>query len=368
MKKILFIHQNLQGGGAEKVLLDIINNFDFTTYEVTLLLYEGTGIYQNQLDQRVRVISLLSSKEVVVLGYLRKLSLWFLLDVYLKLKLNSSLKDNRYDTIISFMEGISVKCHSFLINRSKKNISWVHIDLVLNNWCSNEFRSLQEQRMIYKKIDRIVAVSDGVKTSFEKLFPGLHADVIYNLIDRRQIYEKARQDQYKKTRFTVCNVGRLAEQKRQDRIVEVAEICKKNNLDIDFIILGQGPLLDMLKSMVKERGLNKVHFLGFKSNPYPFIASSDVFLLTSDSEGYPLVVCEALCLGKPIIATDITGPHELLCDGSGILTTKEPIQIYNALYELYTNKKLLAQYNEKALAKSSIFDIARQMHDIYQVL
>ncbi|RHH48301.1 MULTISPECIES: glycosyltransferase [Bacteroides] len=368
-KEILFIQQNLQGGGAEKVLLDIINNLDFNTYNITLLLVDGSGIYNNQIDNRVKTFTLLSFKEIIALGYLRKAHLWFIVNNYLRLKLKKRLHNAKYDTIVSFMEGISAKCHKFISDRASRNVSWIHIDLLLNNWCLNEFSSIKEQRAVYEKMDQIITVSDGAKASFEKLFPGLKISVIYNLIDKLQIYEKAQYNPYQPSRFTVCNVGRLANQKRQDRIIEVADLCKKNNLDIDFLILGRGPLREMLEGMIKERGLEDyVHLLGFQKNPYSFIASSDVFLLTSDSEGYPLVVCESLCLGKPIIATDVTGPHEILCDGSGILTSKEPIDIYNALYKLYSNKETLSEYAERALAKSTIFDIERQMNDIYRVL
>ena len=124
MKKILFIHQNLQGGGAEKVLLDILNNFDYTTYDVTLLLFEGTGVYKDQVDSRVKIINLLSAREIATLGYLKKSNLWFIVNRFLRTKINKSLHDNTYDTIISFMEGVSIKCHSFIVNRAKRNISW----------------------------------------------------------------------------------------------------------------------------------------------------------------------------------------------------------------------------------------------------
>lgn len=89
-KEILFIQQNLQGGGAEKVLLDIINNLDFNTYNITLLLVDGSGIYNNQIDNRVKTFTLLSFKEIIALGYLRKAHLWFIVNNYLRLKLKKN--------------------------------------------------------------------------------------------------------------------------------------------------------------------------------------------------------------------------------------------------------------------------------------
>ncbi len=370
MKNILIIQQNLQGGGAEKVLLDIINNFDYTKYNITLLLVDGQGIYINHINNQVKVYSLLSTTEIKILGYLNKASLYLIIDWYLKQKITKLLRKRHYDTIISFMEGISAKCHGFICKNAKKNISWVHIDLMLNNWCKNQFRSRREQRAIYDKMDQIITVSDGARIAFEKLFPGLKADVIYNIIDKQKIHEKAKQNTtYKPIHFTVCNVGRLAIQKRQDRIIEVAYLCKINNLDIDFIILGDGPQKKQLEQLIKERELEQnVHLLGFQTNPYPYISQSNAFLLTSDSEGFPLVICESLCLGKPIISTDITGPHELLEDGTGILTSTNPVDIYDAIHKLYIDTELQTSYEEKSKAKSAIFDIEKQMNEIYQII
>ena len=57
---------------------------------------------------------------------------------------------------------------------------------------------------------------------------------------------------------------------------------------------------------------NVVHFLGFINPPYPFMKIADILLMTSKAEGFPLVLCEALCLGVPVIATKCTGPIEIL--------------------------------------------------------
>lgn len=369
MKKVLFIQQNLQGGGAEKVLVDILNNIDYNAYEISLLLIDGSGIYINQVDNRVKIFRLLEQKEIKLLGYLTQAKLFCIVNLYLRHKLEYLLKGKGYDTIVSFMEGTSAKCHSFISKKAKRNVSWVHTDLLLNNWCINQFGSLKKQRKAYECMDCIITVSDGAESSFRKLFPGLKTKVIYNIIDKNKIFEKAIISSFKPTKFTVCNVGRLAKQKRQDRIVEVASLCKENNLDIDFLILGEGPERNKLENMIQERGLTEnVHLLGFQTNPYSFMGSCDVFLLTSDSEGYPLVICESLCLGKAIVSTDITGPHELLTGNTGILTTKEPKDIYNAIHRLYSNRENLAEYALASKRKSSIFDIESQMQSIYEIL
>lgn len=368
-KHILIIQQSLQGGGAEKVLIDIIKNFNYDIYDITLLLLDTNGVYNNQIPSKVNVKYLLTSNEQFILGYLQKLKLWILVDIFYKLRLKRVLGGQYFDTIVSFMEGISCRCHSFVMKRAKKNVTWVHIDLVLNNWCLCSFKSFKEQSQIYSMMDTIVAVSEGVKDSFMKLFPGTSPRVVYNLIDKPQIFDKATAFTVGKQSFTVCNVGRLAKQKRQDRIVEVASLCKFEGLDIHFNILGQGPLKDSLQEQIDNYGVQDyVSLLGFQANPYPHIASSDVFLLSSDSEGYPLVVCESICLGKPIISTDVTGPHELLCDGTGILCSKQPRDLFDAIKRIYLDAELRKKYAKRSLKKSAIFDIERQMKEIYSII
>lgn len=368
-KKILIILQGLRGGGAEKVLIDIIKNFDYNSYSVTLLLVGQDGVYNDQIAPEVEVKYLFIPREQWLLGYLQKMKFWTIVDAYYKYKLNSCLGKSSYDTIISFMEGVSTRCHSFILNRAKKHVTWVHIDMLLNNWCLNSFRSFDEQATIYTKMDEIICVSDGAKDSFMKLFPGTKPKVVYNLIDKPQIFHKASALEIKNKSFTVCNVGRLANQKRQDRIVEVAALCKKAGLDIQFNILGQGPLLESLNEKIAKLGVeNYVHLLGFQPNPYPYISASDIFFMTSDSEGYPLVVCESLCLGKPVVSTDVTGPHELLSDGTGILCSKDPQDLFEAIKLLYSDKALMEDYIKRSLAKSSIFDVEKQMKDIYAII
>ncbi|WP_071145199.1 glycosyltransferase [Bacteroides ihuae] len=368
-KKILFVQQNLKGGGAEKVLVDILNNFDYRTYDITLILIENSGIYANQVNSNVRVLSLIGENGMRLYGALKKKHLFSIIDIFLSKKLKKILDTESFDTIVSFMEGIGARCHSYIFNRAKRNITWVHIDLELKNWALSDFRSLEEQKLIYEKMDEVIFVSDGAKDAFNRLFHTSRNKIIYNLIDVKQIINKAEDGGVEHSKFTFCNVGRLAEQKRQDRIIEVARIFKEKSVPAEFWLVGTGALEEQYKESVRQSKLEDyVKFKGFQTNPYKFLNAADVFLLTSDSEGYPLVVCEALCLGKPIVSTDVTGPHEILNDGSGVLTPKDPKIIAETLLSLYSNPKMLNDLSIKAKDKCGIFNIKRTMLEIYSVL
>jgi glycosyltransferase involved in cell wall biosynthesis len=112
-----------------------------------------------------------------------------------------------------------------------------------------------------------------------------------------------------------------------------------------------------------------VKFLGFQTNPYSYLKASDMFLLTSDTEGYPLVVCEAMCLGKPIVSTNITGPDELLANGVGVLTSFEVSDIADRVQQLAADADLRAHYGEASRAEALCrFDVEAVMQQIYQIL
>jgi len=369
MKQILFIHNNLQGGGAEKVLIDILNNFDYTKYEVSLLLLYNNGVYHNRIPKNVKTLILFGGDITRIIYVFKKLSIYKIRDVYYKHKLCALLKGNRYDTIVSFMEGLTCRIHDLIRNRANRNVSWVHIDLKVNNWCLNEFISINEQGRIYSRMDEVVFVSEGARNAFNDIFHTSRQKVIYNLIDSNLIREKSIEKEIKKNKFTVVTVGRLEDQKKQERIIEVARILKGSGYDIEFWIIGTGSREKELKSLVNKYSLETtVLFIGFQLNPYPYIKAADIFILTSQAEGYPLVVCESLCLGKPIVSTDVTGPHELLNDGTGIICDDSVERLSKGVELLYNNPDLLILYSSKAKQKSKMFNVEQSMQEIYNIL
>lgn len=88
----------------------------------------------------------------------------------------------------------------------------------------------------------------------------------------------------------------------------------KSTSSRDLVILGQGPELTGLKTLAKELGIEtKVHLLGFRENPYPYLANADYLVSASNAEGFPNGIAEAMCLGKPVVATNCqSGPAEIL--------------------------------------------------------
>ena len=219
-------------------------------------------------------------------------------------------------------------------------------------------------------MDNIIFVSQGAKEAFSKLFDiSEKLKVIYNIIDYQTINQKAATSIPEKTKFTICNVGRLTEQKRQDRLLKIAKILKDKGFEFEIWILGEGKLELQLKNQAKALEVSDVvKFLGYQANPYPYIKVSDIFVLTSDTEGYPTVVCEALCLGKPVISTNITGSDELLANGIGILTGFEPDAIAEQIGRLIQSRELCSHYARLAAQRGQRFQPQDVMAQIYSLL
>lgn len=375
-KKILFIMPSLPGGGAEKVLIDILKNFDYRTYAVTLLLEFREGVYLNDVPGEVRVLSLHGQNTIWferlhrVLRAVRGYAIFHAM-VYRRMLLRL-LKGERFDTIVSFMEGAALKFHSYITGKAGRNLSWVHIDLKQKHWSLGFFRNAQDELAAYQKIDEIVFVSKDAEKHFSELYPLAEEKrtVIYNLIDRNTILSSSVSSPIVKTKFTICMVGRLNWQKRYDRALAVAKRLHDDGCDFELWILGEGNLESALKETAKAYGIEeRVRFLGFKKPSYSYMREADLFLNTSEAEGYPLVICEALCLGLAIVATGISGASEILAGSEyGLLTGESEEDIYRGVKLMMGDETLRNHYREKARQRAAMFDVPATMEQIYKIL
>ena len=375
-KRILFIMPDLPSGGAEKVLIDILRNFDYTAYDVTLLLEYRQGVYLKDIPSQVRFKTMFGASNIWLERWHRLLGILHCGHLYHaivhKLILLFTLRGMKFDTIISFMEGEAVRLHSYIMKKASHHVSWVHIDLKTKHWSQVFFKNAQHEKGIYEQMDKIVFVSDEARTKFLELFD-IEKDkccVQYNLIDAKTIRELAHSKKVEKEKLTVCMVGRLNPQKRYDRALRAVKRLKDDGLDFVLWILGEGGLEDELRVMISELGIEDfVQLKGFVKPSYAYMKAADVYWNTSDAEGYPLVVCEALCLGLPVVATDICGTHEILGGGSyGMLTQEDDDSIYQGMKRMIESKSLREEYAARALKGAGAFDVKTVMSDIYRLL
>lgn len=369
-KNVLIIQRDLGGGGAEKVLIDILNNFDYSRYNVTLLLIYKIGVYVQQINKNVNVQFVYDPKKykskIMQSIYCRFKT--YLYDKHPKL-LYKWFVDKNYDIEIAFLEGETT---AFLYNSSNinsKKIAWVHTDISKYT----EIR-LNKEKIYYEKIDHIICVSKEAKKNFDKMYPKYieKSSVIYNLIDCKLIKKHSNKPVSITSNVPlIIGVGRLSEGKRFDVLIKSHKLLIDDGVNHKLIILGTGSKESELKHLIKELNVeNSVELLGFKKNPYPYIKLADVFVMSSDFEGFSLVTCEALVLGKAIVSTKCTGPIELLEDGKygQLVECDNPMQLKEAIKRILINDKLKRDYEMKSVERSKMFNSKKTIEEIYTIL
>lgn len=364
MKKILFVMPNLCGGGAEKVLIDILRYIDKKKFDITLLLFNMGEVYDDEIPKEVSVKCI---KDVT--KFIPDI-IWTGLAKYFPKLFYKLIIKEKYDTEIAFMEGLATRFVGGSNNSNSKKIAWIHIDLLKKHWTKDIFLEGKEEEC-YNKFDDLVFVSNDAKLAFNNLFKENKSKkhVIYNPIITHEIEEKSNEYDVNFDDFTAVSVGRLDYQKGYDRLIK-AHADLVNLYPHKLVILGEGSERENLETLIKDLNVEgSVKLKGFIKNPHPYIKSSDLFISSSRSEGYPLVVCESMILEKPIVATNITGPREILCEGKyGILCDDSEEGIKEALKEVLENKNLMHIYKQKSIQGKKSLDYKDVINDIEMLL
>lgn len=347
MSKVLFFMCNLNVGGAEKALVDVINNLDHSKYSITLLLLSKEGMYLDKINENIQVKYINDSSNLIKFKIFNKINYLFI--KYLPKLFYKLHIDEKYDVEIGFMEGIPMKFISNSNNKHSKKITWVHCDLMNHHWTKKIFNSGEEEQC-YNKMDEIVFVSNGAKESFNKLFNinDVNQSIVYNPIIERDIIDKSNEKINTFDKFTIISVGRLDYQKGYDRLIKAhSKLVKK--YPHNLVIIGEGQERLTLEQMIKELHVeDTVHLLGYKENPYAYIKNSDIYVCSSRSEGYSISVAEAVVLKKLIICTDIEGPKEILQNGKyGIICDNSESGIEEALERVFEDESIKYKYFTK---------------------
>ncbi len=201
------------------------------------------------------------------------------------------------------------------------------------------------RKSIYKLSSAVVATSSDVANEVKREI-GLKSIYVLPNPCNIEAIKRTIGSQEKKNSKT-CNlvaVSRLIYQKGVDVILKAIHILNNHGINnFKLTVLGDGQLRNELRELSKTLGVaDKVNFLGYVSNPYPYMASSDVFVHASRWEGFGMVIVEAMALGLPVIATSCPGgPKEILDNGKYgyIVPPDDPEKLAEAIAHLINNPK-----------------------------
>ncbi len=247
-------------------------------------------------------------------------------------RLRKLKKKYRVDVAISHLEGADYI--NILSSRGEHIVLWVHATKKFDQDIESRYGWVRKKLLIpylYRKATRIVTVSERIRLELIHDFDATPKKVrtIYNGVPIRQIGDKASErvplpfDASVPILVTHC---RLAPQKNLSAMIEIFAEVKKKHL-VRLMILGDGELRQSLMEQSKELGLASysiwepdpiprsadIYWMGHHQNPYPYLHAAALYIMTSDWEGFPLSLCEAMACGLPVIACDCpTGPREIL--------------------------------------------------------
>lgn len=354
MKKILFFIPNLMHGGAEKVLVNLVNNLDKDKYDITLQTIFDVGVNKQYLNKDIKY-------KYVFKKLFRGSTTIFKL--FSSKVLYKYLITDEYDIVISYLEGPTARIISGCPYNSKK-VSWIHIEMNDDQKFALGFRNSQEARKCYSKFDEIVCVSDTVKQIFLET-SGLNeynVEVLYNTNETGQILKKSKEPVndvvFNRSIINICSVGKITETKGYDRLARVHKKLIDEGLNHHIYILGIGEDEDKINKYLKENNLQETYtLLGFRDNPYKYVAKCDLFVCSSLREGFSTAVTESLVVGTPVVSTLCSGAQELLGYNNeyGLVVENSEEGIYKGIKKLLEDRELLAYYKEKAIERGSFF-------------
>lgn len=349
---MLFL-QCLEGGGAEKVAVDILNNIDKKKYDVTLVLLFGNGLYIERLNPEIKVKSIINKPK----GKIVKKILYLFIKYFPRVFYYLFMPKN-FNIEIAFLEGFSTKIISYSTNKKSKKIAWIHTDLSKYQWTCYAYKKNEENKC-YKRFDDVIFVSNVACIGFDKIFriDNIRKHIINNPLFIENIIDQSNKMEIIYNDFTIISVGRLIDIKGFDRLIEAhAKLVKKYYHKL--IIIGEGEQREYLIKLISLLEVKKsVSLIGFKENPYVYVKAANLFVSSSKCEGFPIALAEAIILGKPILITDILGSREVLGgEEFGIICDNSTEGIEKGLESILKDKDLLKYYEKKSLERRNFFE------------
>lgn len=367
MKKVLFLIHDLGPGGAEKVLVNLVNNLDPEKFDITVMALFGGGVNERFLKPHIRYLScfrrmIRGNSHLMKLLSPRQLHNWLIKD--------------RYDIEVSYLEGPSARIISGCPNPDTKLVSWIHVEQHTKSLAAKAFRLFRESADCYARFHQTVCVSEYVKQDFMSLYPEIRpVTVLYNTNETDQILEKAHESVepgiFREGEIRLCGVGKLMPIKGFDRLARIHRRLRDEGYPVHTYFLGDGPERPKLEQYIHENHLeDSLTLLGYRTNPYKYVAHCDLFLCASTAEGFSTASTEALIVGTPVCTVDVSGMKEMLGEHNeyGIVTENSEDALHQGIKMLLDNPELLAHYKQEATARGETFRTEETVHAVEQML
>ena len=364
MVKLLFLIHDLGHGGAEKVLVNLVNNMDPQQFDITVMSLFGGGVNEQFLAPHIRYRTVFrksfpGNSHLMKLFSPQRLHKWFIKE--------------RYDIEVSYLEGPSARIISGCPHTDTKLVSWMHCTMHNPKEAALGFRTTEEACAGYNKMDAMAFVSAAVRKAFLENCPysGKTA-VLYNTNEADKIKLQAVQEAaVPEGCFVWCGVGKVVPVKGFDRMIRIQKRLADEGYAAHLLILGEGESRHDLEKLAAENDIaDRVTFLGYQTNPYRYVAKADLFVCASHAEGFSTAATEALIVGTPVCTVEVSGMKEMLGENNewGIVTENNEEALYQGIKRLLDDPSLLAHYKAQAAIRGKTFSTENTVKAVEDML
>ena len=340
-RKILFLIWALEVGGAERLLVALAKKIPKDKYDITIGCITRKGLWATELEAcGIKVVSL--NKKV---GF----------DPTLLPKICRLIKNEDPDLINTHLWTADLwgRLGAFITNKSPVIVTEQNVDV----WKKWYHRILDW--LLFLKTDYVICVSNEVARFYKEAFhiPSRKIRMIPNAIDLAR-FDIGRQEgslrnklRLDKSKFIFVCAARLHPQKAHEVLIRSAAMLQaQGEKNFEILIVGEGERRGSLEQMVAKLGLsNYIKFLGLREDIPEIFLASNAFILSSDYEGLPLTILEAMAARLPIIATDVGGNSQVVIDGkTGFLVPpRKPEALASAMFKIMKDREAAMQMGRK---------------------
>lgn len=358
MKKILFVVDDKKIGGVSSLLTSILNNINIKpNISIDLLILKEEGEMLNNIQEEINIIDSKNRFDFLGTKSIKKLYVSLLIKTNLSKRYIISLrkkvlKDKVYDLEIAFKAGF---CSIFTAyGNSKKKINWIHEDYKIDDSTKNYKKTFDK---ILTLFDKNILVSETSLKSFQTKYPHIKRTlVIPNYVDVEKIINKSHQvsEESKdlvidENKINMFSFGRACYVKGYDRLIKAVHGLKcagfsLDDIKIDIVLIGDTKYIKYLKDLKNKLKVNEINIITGRGtkNYYMKIKEYDMYILSSRSESFGLVIVESLILGVPVLATSVSDVSKILGKNKyGITVPNSTKGLEDGIKKIIQNKEIL---------------------------
>lgn len=352
-KKILFLIPDLSHGGAEKVLVNLVNNMDPERFDITVTALFGGGVNARFLKPHVRYRAVFPRPIPGNSHFMKLASPQLLHRLFVR---------EHYDIEVAYLEGSGSRIISGCTDPDTKTVCWIHCTMKTESQLIRCFRSAEEARACYRRFDQSVFVSRSVLEAFRARCPLERMVVIPNTNETDRIAELAKEpvpeETFPRDEIHLVGVGKLVKLKGFDRLARIHARLRSEGYPLHTWVLGIGEEEQQLRAFACENGLeDSFTLLGYQTNPYKYVSKCDLFVCSSHSEGFSTAATESLIVGTPVCTVEVSGMKEMLGEDNeyGLITENDENALYEGIKQLLDDPQLLEHYAKQAAIRGKHF-------------